>query len=90
MISSIFTTILAIYRRNKTIKSINDMTCALMKFLYEIKNKPFKESSFLGFENVNNLFTNISKNSNLTNIKLSTLTNSSKDCKIQSKIWVSL
>ena len=89
MVGSTFVAILKFIGRNKTKTSVANMTCALMKFLYEMKNKPIRKSSFIGFENVNNFFANFSKATKIINEKLLTLKNSSNEIKILNTSWIS-
>ena len=83
MIGSIILAIFNCFQNNKTKKSVDNMTCTLMKFLYEMKNKPIRQSSFLGYENVNNLI-NDSEKVKKENEKL---TNKSNELKTQNTNW---
>ena len=88
MIGSILLTLLNILD-SKTKKTVDNMTCSLMKFLYEIKNKPIRQSSFIGFENVNNFFVNASEKLKEINLKLPVLQNNLNECKTQNINWMS-
>ena len=89
MIGSIFLSIFNYLESNKISTSVDNMTCTLMKFFYEIKNKPIRKSSFIGFDNINSFFVNFSENSKIISTKLEALTNNSKKCKIQNTSWIS-
>ena len=89
MIGSVFFAVLNFLDINKTKKSVDNMACSLMKFLYEIKIKPLRQSSFLGFENINTFFSNFSENSNIINTKIDLFTNSLQKCRTQNTTWIS-
>ena len=89
IIGSIFLGILNYLDSNKTNITVNNMTCALMKFLYELKNKPIRQSSFLGFENVSSFFINFNENSDIIKLNSEILTNNYKKCKTQNTSWTS-
>ena len=89
MIGSIFLVILNLLNNNKTKKSIDNMTCTLMSFLYEVKIKPIRQSSFLGFDNVNTLLTSFSEKLEAMDIKITTLENNFVKCKSENTRWVS-
>ena len=89
MTSSIFIAVLKFFVCNKIKSSVDNMTCSLMKFLYEIKIKPIRQSSFIGFENVTNFFANFSKSTKIINEKFMTLKNNSNECKILNTSWIS-
>ena len=90
MIGLIFLTVLIILDSNKAKITINNLTCTLMKFFYEIKSKPIRQSSFLGFENLNNLLINFDNYLEVVYEKIPTLTNKLNECKTQSTNWISL
>ena len=69
LIISITLAIFNIIKSNKSEKLVNNMTCALMKFIYEIKEQPFRNSSYIGLDKIIPFLNNSKNNVSELNIK---------------------